>query len=98
MVNGNDFIFLDPHYDIKSFLYGKDGDKHKTFDHDEFKNHVDTLQSKFMITYNANQKLIEKYKTYHCLQWDLKYTMRSTGSYMKDQNERKELLITNYER
>ena len=74
MVNGNDFLFLDPPYDIKSFLYGNKGDKHKTFDHDEFKNHVDTLTSKFMITYNANQKLIEKYKTYHCLQWDLKYT------------------------
>ena len=98
MVNGNDFLFLDPPYDIKSFLYGNKGDKHKTFDHDDFKNHVDTLTTKFMITYNANQKLIEKYKTYHCLQWDLKYTMRSTGSYMKDQNERKELLITNYER
>ena len=98
MVNGNDFLFLDPPYDIKSFLYGNKGDKHKTFNHDEFKNHVDTLTSKFMITYNANQKLIEKYKTYHCLQWDLKYTMRSTGSYMKDQNERKELLITNYEK
>ena len=95
---GVDFLFLDPPYDIKSFLYGNKGDKHKTFDHDEFKDHVDSLESKFMITYNANQKLIEKYKTYHCLQWDLKYTMRSTGSYMKDQNERKELLITNYER
>ena len=93
-----DFIFLDPPYDIKSFLYGKDGDKHKGFDHDEFKNHVDKLTTRFMITYNANPKLIDLYKTYYCLQWDLKYTMRSTGTYRQDQKDRKELLITNYER
>ena len=93
-----DFIFLDPPYDIKSFLYGKDGDKHKGFDHDEFKFHVDNLKTRFMITYNANPKLIDLYKTYYCLQWDLKYTMRSTGTYRQDQKDRKELLITNYER
>ena len=93
-----DFIFLDPPYDIKSFLYGKDGDKHKSFDHDEFKFHVDNLKTRFMITYNANPKLIDLYKTYYCLQWDLKYTMRSTGTYRQDQDSRKELLITNYER
>ena len=93
-----DFIFLDPPYDIKSFLYGKDGDKHKGFDHDEFKFHVDNLKTRFMITYNANPKLIDLYKTYYCLQWDLKYTMRSTGTYRQDQQDRKELLITNYER
>lgn len=91
-----DFIFLDPPYDIKSFLYGKGGDKHKSFDHDEFKNQVDGLNTRFMITYNANPKLIDLYKTYYCLQWDLKYTMRSTGTYRQDQKDRKELLITNY--
>ena len=93
-----DFIFLDPPYDIKSFLYGKDGDKHKGFDHDEFKSQVDNLETRFMITYNANPKLLDLYKTYYCLQWDLKYTMRSTGTYRQDQKDRKELLITNYER
>jgi len=93
-----DFIFLDPPYDIKSFLYGNAGDKHKGFDHDEFKNQVDKLKTRFMITYNANPKLIDLYKTYYCLQWDLKYTMRSTGTYRQDQKDRKELLITNYER
>jgi len=51
-----------------------------------------------MITYNANPKLIDLYSTYHLLQWDLKYTMRSTGTYRQDQKDRKELLITNYER
>ena len=95
-----DFIFLDPPYDIKSFLYGKDGSQHKGFDHDEFKNHIDNLdrwQANFMVTYNSNPHTIELYKTYHCLSWDLKYTFRSTGTYMQDQKERKELLIYNYE-
>ena len=30
------------------------------------------------------------------LEWDLTYTMRSTGTYNQDQKQRKELLITNY--
>ena len=59
---------------------------------------IDNLKTRFMITYNANPKLIDLYKTYYCLQWDLKYTMRSTGTYRQDQQDRKELLITNYER
>ena len=30
------------------------------------------------------------------IEWDLSYTMRSTGSYRQDQKQRKELMITNY--
>lgn len=94
-----DFFFLDPPYDIKSFLYGHGGDIHKSFDHTQFKSNVEALHrwgSKFMITYNSNPKLIEAYASYTCLTWDLKYTMRSTGTYRQDQEERKELLIMNY--
>ena len=95
-----DFLFLDPPYDIKSFLYGKDGNKHKGFDHEKFKEHIERLDRwdiKFMVTYNANPKLLDAYASYRCLTWDLKYTLRSTGTYMEDQKERKELLIYNYE-
>jgi len=95
-----DFIFLDPPYDIKSFLYGKDGDKHKGFDHNNFKEHIDRLDRwgiNFMVTYNADPSLIDAYATYKCLTWDLKYTLRSTGTYREDQKQRKELLIYNYD-
>ena len=50
-----------------------------------------------MVTYNANPKLLDAYASYRCLTLDLKYTLRSTGTYMEDQKERKELLIYNYE-
>ena len=34
MVLKNTFVFLDPPYDIKDFLYGKNREMHKSFDHD----------------------------------------------------------------
>mgnify|MGYP003313548017 CR=1 FL=1 len=51
---GDAFIFLDPPYDIKDFLYGKNREMHKSFNHDRFAQEVYKCKSKFMITYNLN--------------------------------------------
>ncbi len=91
-----DFVFLDPPYDIKTFLYGKDGDKHRGFDHDKFAEEIKKMRAKFMITYNANTKITDLFDSFTLLEWDISYTMRSTGTYRQDQKHRKELLITNY--
>ena len=91
-----DFIFLDPPYDIKANLYGRKGEQHKGFSHDKFAEDIKKLRTNFMITYNSNQTITDLFDTFTLMEWDLKYTMRSTGTYMKDQKERKELLITNY--
>jgi len=91
------FVFMDPPYDIKSFLYGeKGGTMHRNFTHDTFALDCSTSGKKWMITYNSNDTIKELFKEYNMREWDLTYTMRSTGSYNVDQSKRKELLITNY--
>lgn len=92
------FWFLDPPYDIKDNLYGKKGELHKGFNHQEFHAWLTqgNVKDDWMITYNSNPTLVEWYKDYHQATWDLTYTMRSTGDYMNEQKDRAELLITNY--
>ena len=103
------FVFLDPPYDIKDFLYGKDREMHKFFDHDKFAEDVYKCPHKFMITYNVNPKLLELYKDYYLREWKLRYSMAHRGEkgykavddrgVERDDslhNEKNELLVTNY--
>ena len=91
------FIFLDPPYDIKDFLYGKNREMHKLFDHDVFANHVYECKYNFMITYNVNDRLINLYKDYNTKEWKLRYSMAHRGDKGTDENIKTELLITNYD-
>ena len=91
------FIFLDPPYDIKDFLYGKNREMHKSFDHDLFADHVSTCFHKFMITYNLNDRLVDLYKNYNLKEWKLRYSMAHRGDKGTNENIKTELLITNYE-
>jgi DNA adenine methylase len=91
------FVFLDPPYDIKDNLYGKKGNMHKGFDHELFAAHCCNSEQKCMITYNSDIFVKERYPGWYQKDWDLTYTMRSTGTYNRDQKERKELLLLNYE-
>jgi DNA adenine methylase len=90
------FVFLDPPYDIKDFLYGKDREMHKSFDHDRFAEDVYKCPHKFMITYNVNDRLLELYKDYHLREWKLRYSMAHRGEKGTDDNVKTELLVTNY--
>ena len=90
------FVFLDPPYDIKDFLYGKDREMHKSFDHDLFAENVHKCPHKFMITYNVNDKLLELYKDYELNYWKLRYSMAHRGDKGTDENVKTELLVTNY--
>jgi len=90
------FIFLDPPYDIKDFLYGKDREMHKSFDHERFAEEVYKIKNKFMITYNVNERLLELYKNYECSEFDLRYSMVHRGDKGTKDNVKKELLVTNY--
>lgn len=91
------FVFLDPPYDIKDFLYGKDREMHKFFDHDKFANDVYNCPHKFMITYNVNDRLMELYKNYYLREWKLRYSMAHRGEKGSDENLKTELLVTNYQ-
>lgn len=90
------FCFLDPPYDIKDFLYGTKGSMHKGFDHQRFASVCNESTCKWMITYNSNENTRGLFPNHKQTEWDLTYTMRSTGGYNAAQSKRKELLITNY--
>jgi len=92
------FMYMDPPYDIKDNLYGKKGAMHKSFDHDKFAADCDVHNdTKMLISYNSDQLVKDRFKNWKASEFKLTYTMRSVGDYMKDQQERKELLLFNYE-
>jgi len=94
--SSNTFVFLDPPYDIKDFLYGKNKEMHKSFDHNRFAEDVYNCVHKFMITYNVNDRLKELYKNYNLKEWKLRYSMAHRGDKGTDENIKTELLVTNY--
>jgi len=92
------FMYLDPPYDIKDNLYGHKGSMHKSFDHDKFAADCDEHNHiKMLISYNSDQLVKDRFKDWKASEFNLTYTMRSVGEYMRDQQGRKELLLFNYE-
>ena len=91
------FMYLDPPYDIKDNIYGKKGEMHKSFDHDKFADDCDKSDIDMLVSYNSNQLVKDRFKDWTAAEFDLTYTMRSVGEYMRDQQKRKELLLLNYE-
>ena len=91
------FMYLDPPYDIKDNLYGKKGSMHKGFDHDQFAADCAAHNIPMLISYNSDQLVKDRFKDWNVAEFDLTYTMRSVGEYMREQKTRKELLLFNYE-
>jgi DNA adenine methylase len=90
------FMYLDPPYDIKDNLYGRKGSMHKGFDHDKFAADCDANNMDQLISYNSDQLVKDRFKDWNAAEFDLTYTMRSVGEYMREQKGRKELLLFNY--
>ncbi len=90
------FVYLDPPYEIGDALYGKKGEMHKYFDHDKFAKDCDRHTAHQMISYNSSQLIKDRFKEWIPSEYDHTYTMRSVGDYMKNQQSRKELVLTNY--
>ena len=90
------FMYLDPPYDIKDNLYGKKGAMHKGFDHDQFAADCASHDIPMLISYNSDQLVKDRFKDWNIAEFDLTYTMRSVGEYMREQKTRKELLLFNY--
>ena len=93
------FLYLDPPYEIKHNLYGKKGKLHKHFDHDKFASDCNSSQIDMLISYNSDQLVKDRFQSskWNAGEFDLTYTMRSVGTYMRDQKDRKELMLFNYE-
>ena len=98
LMDGNKgaFMYLDPPYDIKDNLYGNKGSMHKGFDHDKFAADCDTNNMDQLVSYNSDQLVKDRFKNWNAAEFDLTYTMRSVGEYMREQKQRKELLLFNY--
>jgi len=92
------FMYLDPPYDIKDNLYGKKGSMHKGFDHDEFADNCSKSTIDMLVSYNSDQLVRDRFTglQWNAAEFDLTYTMRSVGEYMREQQKRKELLLFNY--
>ena len=69
---------------------------HKSFDHDSFATICDRFVGPQLISYNSSQLVKDRFKDYEVGEFDLTYTMRSVGEYMREQKERKELVLFNY--
>tara|TARA_B100000965_G_scaffold146836_1_gene122348 strand:+ start:425 stop:1261 length:837 start_codon:yes stop_codon:yes gene_type:complete len=91
------FMYLDPPYEIKIPIYGKRGAMHKYFDHDKFADDCNKSKINMLISYNSSQIIKDRFKNWNVGEFDLTYSMRTTGDYMKNQKDRKELLLFNYE-
>ena len=92
----NVFVYLDPPYDIKIPIYGKRGAMHKYFDHDKFAYDCDNHTAPMLISYNSSQVVRDRFKDWNAAEFDHTYSMRTVGNYMKEQHERKELVLLNY--
>ena len=91
------FMYLDPPYEIKIPIYGKRGEMHKYFDHDKFAEDCNLHSMDMMVSYNSSQIIRDRFKDWNAAEFDLTYSMRSTGDYMREQQKRKELLLLNYQ-
>ena len=91
------FLYLEPPYDIKDNLYGKSGNMHKRFDHDDFAKQCDHHTSPMLISYNSDQIVKDRFKEWSVSEFAHTYTMRSVGCYNTEQASRKELVLLNYD-
>ena len=94
--NYSTLLYMDPPYMIKDNLYGDHGDLHKVFSHKDFFDMCPCLECHQLISYNSNLLIKTAFENYYISDYDLTYTMRSTGTYMEDQKKKKELAIKNY--
>jgi DNA adenine methylase len=95
-------VYLDPPYarvgkDGKSFLYGKNGDLHKSFDHDSFAKNILSHSSPMLISYDNNELIRSMYKNFSHKTFSLTYTLHSSKNYREDEKNRKELVLYNYD-
>jgi len=93
----NVFIFLDPPYHsaTKSALYGKNGNLHKSFDHERFAQTMKKCTHKWLITYDESEYIRELFDFANIIPWSLTYGMRNITE--NSDQKGKELFISNYD-
>ncbi len=91
------FLFLDPPYftATNSALYGKNGNLHKSFDHEKFAESLKNCPHRWLLTYDDSPFIRELF-SFACIEnWKVIYGMRNIteNSNQKDS----ELFISNYQ-
>lgn len=95
--NRSTFAFLDPPYYSAedSGLYGRNGDKHRGFDHERLKECLDRCSYKWLMTYDDCEYIRELYRDYNISSLEFAYGMRNAGG--GSDMVGKELIISNYD-
>jgi DNA adenine methylase len=93
----NVFIFLDPPYfsTTDSRLYGKNGDLHTSFNHNEFAKIMKKCPHKWLITYDDSQEIRKLFNFANIYEWSVQYGMNNYKQSSAKKGE--ELFIANYE-
>lgn len=84
------FTYFDPPYLIDRHIYGEDGNMHRNFDHRRFAKAVNSLKSRWMVSYNDDPLIRRYFKSHRISTLKVPYTMAT-------KIRATELLITNYE-
>lgn len=88
-----DFLFLDPPYLlVDSTLYGNNGDMHDSFDHVEFRDAVQAIDTPALLTYNNSPAIHELWAD---SRWRIQETSWTYG--MNASKKSSEVIITNYD-
>src|SRR5215204_1086460 len=78
----NVFLFLDPPYfsATNSALYGKNGNLHKTFDHQRFAENLRNCPHRWLLTYDDSPFIRELFSFAKIADWKLTYGMRNVNA------------------
>lgn len=98
LTEGEDvFLFLDPPYfsAAKSALYGKNGNLHKTFEHERFAETMKKCPHRWLLTYDDSPFVRELFSFAFISNWNLMYGMRNQTPTSNQMGN--ELFISNYE-
>jgi DNA adenine methylase len=92
----NVFLFLDPPYfsAANSALYGKNGNLHKSFDHERFAETLRRCPHKWLLTYDDSPYVRELFSFADITDWNLMYGMRNVTE--NSSQRATELFISNY--
>ncbi len=88
------FLYLDPPYYAAKRLYGKAGNMHSGFNHEEFAAVMKECHHKWLITYDDIDYIRELFSFANISSWTLSYGMKNVNTEKPEKG--KELFITNY--
>lgn len=93
----NDFVFFDPPYlgATKSKLYGKKGDLHDSFSHEEFATFLSSVPFDFLMTVDDCPETRELYGNFNIVPFGLQYSMNHDKGTGKAKIG-KEIFVLNY--